>query len=257
VDAERDDQGVLTLRTKNVSALRAGGSRRPTLKVDGQELRVPIDQSLHRVEDRWITQAEYEKLDVSKGLRKRPGLQGPIDDAFLEPFLVVVPAGEAAHPAVGRWVDFEIQHLVNRWRALYRGELPVKADTEVTERDIADHHLVLFGDPAANTLVGKVIDGLPIDWTESKLTANGTAHDASNHVPLMIHPNPLNPERYVVLNSGPTHREAHDRTNSLQNPKLPDWAVVDVSVPPDAEKPGKIVDAGFFDERWRWKEAPE
>ena len=70
---------------------------------------------------------------------------------------------------------------------------------------------------------------------------------------MMIYPNPLNPKKYVVLNSGPTFREAHDRTNSLQNPKLGDWAIIDVTQPPDAESPGRIVAAGFFDERWQVK----
>jgi len=41
-------------------------------------------------------------------------------------------------------------------------------------------------------------------------------------------------------------------TNSLQTPKLPDWAIVDTTVPPDDKFPGKIVDAGFFDEQWRF-----
>ena len=59
--------------------------------------------------------------------------------------------------------------------------------------------------------------------------------------------------KYVVLNSGPTHREGHDRTNSLQNPKLPDWAIVDLRQVPDALLPGKIVATGFFDESWKLK----
>jgi hypothetical protein len=57
--------------------------------------------------------------------------------------------------------------------------------------------------------------------------------------------------KYVVLNSGVTFREAHDRTNSLQNPKLPDWAVIDLSQPPDAATPGRIAAADFFDEEWK------
>ena len=42
-------------------------------------------------------------------------------------------------------------------------------------------------------------------------------------------------------------------TNSMQNPKLPDWAVVQVGpdTPPTDESPGKVVAAGFFDEQWR------
>ena len=71
----------------------------------------------------------------------------------------------------------------------------------------------------------------------------------------MIYPNLLmkTPSRYVVLNSGMTFREGHDRTNSLQNPKLPDWAIIDITFPPDRLKPGRIVDSNFFDESWRLK----
>jgi hypothetical protein len=34
-------------------------------------------------------------------------------------------------------------------------------------------------------------------------------------------------------------------------PKLPDWAVIDISVPADARKPGGITKAGFFNEEWK------
>jgi hypothetical protein len=67
----------------------------------------------------------------------------------------------------------------------------------------------------------------------------------------MVYPSPWASNRYILINSGPTFREAHDRTNSLQNPKLPDWAVIDISIPPSDSAPGRIVDAGFFDESWR------
>ena len=53
-----------------------------------------------------------------------------------------------------------------------------------------------------------------------------------------------------VINSGLTFREGHDRTNSLQNPKLPDWAIVNLNQLPDNLSPGKIEAAGFFNESW-------
>jgi hypothetical protein len=33
-------------------------------------------------------------------------------------------------------------------------------------------------------------------------------------------------------------------------PKLPDWAVIDVSQPVTSQGPGRVVDADFFDEHW-------
>ena len=68
---------------------------------------------------------------------------------------------------------------------------------------------------------------------------------------ILIFPNPLNWKKYVVLNSGFTFREADYLSNARQTPKLPDWAIVDTTVPPDGRFPGKIVRAGFFDEDWR------
>ena len=76
---------------------------------------------------------------------------------------------------------------------------------------------------------------------------------ASTHVPVMIYPNPLAPKSCIILNSGLTFREAHDRTNSLQNPKLPDWAILDITQAPDAESAGKVVAADFFDAHWQVK----
>jgi hypothetical protein len=75
--------------------------------------------------------------------------------------------------------------------------------------------------------------------------------DADHHVPLLIYPNPLNPIRYVVLNSGFTFREYDYLNNARQVPKLPDWAVIDLNTPPSSRWPGKVVDAGFFGESWQ------
>ncbi|SVB47990.1 uncharacterized protein METZ01_LOCUS200844, partial [marine metagenome] len=72
----------------------------------------------------------------------------------------------------------------------------------------------------------------------------------------LIHPNPLSSSHCVVIHSGPTFRESHDRTNSLQNPKLPDWAIRDLNQPPNGESAGKVVAADFFDERRQLKQTP-
>lgn len=43
-------------------------------------------------------------------------------------------------------------------------------------------------------------------------------------------------------------------SNSLQTPKLPDWAILDMSVPLDERIGGKgVVDANFFGEHWEVK----
>jgi hypothetical protein len=70
----------------------------------------------------------------------------------------------------------------------------------------------------------------------------------------MIYPNPLNQKKYIVLNSGFTCREESFLNNSKQIPMLPDWAVIDLNIPPDAVHPGRVENAGFFGEHWQWKD---
>ena len=71
----------------------------------------------------------------------------------------------------------------------------------------------------------------------------------------MIYPNPLNPDKYVVLNSGFTFREYDYLNNARQTPKLPDWAIVDINSPMTSRVPGTILDAAFFGEHWELTKA--
>ena len=267
LDAEIADPGHVVVTTKNVTRFaldrpfgpKGTGGSVVEVKIDGKPVGVPSQEfqkapvTFIKTNSGW---AMAGSPDPAGALRKKPGLQGPIDDAFTEPFLVVLPTGKCASPDVQKWVDFEVRHFEDRWRGVFRGDLRVKKDTEVTADDIARYHLVLWGDAKANALVAKVLAGLPVKWTADTVSAGGKDHPAATHVPLVVYPNPLHPKRYVVLNSGPTFREESDKTNSLQNPKLPDWAVIDVTTPPDGKLPGKVADAGFFDEQWRFKDAP-
>jgi hypothetical protein len=185
-----------------------------------------------------------------RGLLKRHGLQGPIDDAFLDRFVIVKPTGTPLNEKVGAWAEAECDRAIDQWRKIFRGEAQVRRDTDVTDADIANSNLVLFGDPASNKLIARIAEKLPVRWTGEKLTVGQQTYPSGHDVPVLIYPNPLNPEKYVVLNSGFTFREGHHLTNAQQTPKLPDYAVIDVTVPPGPYAPGKVMDAGFFGEKW-------
>jgi acetyl esterase/lipase len=260
VEARRASPRRIELTTKNVrhllvSPAEAGLARFPA----GFEVVVHGKTAAARTAaDRLLIDAAAGAIVPAAALpkdAKRHGLQGPIDDVLMAPFLVVTPSGKSKQPLVQEWVEFELDHFARRWRALYRGELRTKKDSEVTAADIRRYNLILFGDFSSNALIRRVLPNLPLRWDATTIAIGGRSLDAAHHVPILIHPNPLERDRYVVLNSGPTHREAHDHTNSLQNPKLPDWALVDVRTPPSADAPGKVVDADFFDEQWKVKQS--
>jgi hypothetical protein len=156
----------------------------------------------------------------------------------------------AANEKVGRWCRAELDHAIDHWRKQFRGEAVVKDDADVTDADLASSNLVCFGDPSSNKVIARVAARLPIKWDAKSITLTDKTFSASRHAVAMIYPNPLNRERYVVLNSGFTFREYDYLNNARQVPKLPDYAVFDVDTPKTPRAPAGVVEAGFFDENW-------
>jgi hypothetical protein len=85
--------------TKNVTAVclhagelpRFAEAKRIPVVIDGERLDVPVEDGrarLHRGKDGWRAGAT-----PSTGLRKQPGLCGPIDHAFMAAFVMVKPTG--------------------------------------------------------------------------------------------------------------------------------------------------------------------
>jgi hypothetical protein len=262
VDGLWDPEGSIDLRTANVAALTlrfAPGdapfdiTRPVSIQIDGKVVKGPRPRSdrswacsLTRELGVWAVGSPSDETP-----RKKHGLQGPIDDAFLDGFVFVAPGGTGRSPAVDRWVRAEFDRAREHWRRQFRGEAPVKADTEVTEEDIASKNLVLWGDPASNAVLARIASKLPVAWSETEIVAGDRRLPAEHHGLILCCPNPLNPRRYVVLNSSFTYRDYDYLNNARQVPRLPDWAIIDVRTPPGTQYPGKVAAADFFDEQWR------
>ena len=260
VDAEVTGDHTVTVQTSNVTALTLDmgpGANlldvesKPVVAIDGQKVSAPgpmTDRSwtvqLRKNGSQWEAGAPDEKE-----LRKRHGLQGPIDDAFMDSFIMVRPTGTPLAPSTAAWCSAEREHAIREWRRQLRGEARVKDDSAVTDADIAASNLVLWGDPGSNRILAKIAGKLPIKWTAEGIVADSQRYPANSAL-VMIYPNPLNPKKYVVLNSGHTFREVDNLNNARQVARLPDFAIIDTSVPPDGYAPGKVVEAGFFGEKW-------
>jgi hypothetical protein len=249
------DDGTATVTTKNVTALRITLPRLRTVTLDGQALTVPSSSPSplpsHFSRDNAGQWSLRTSADTT--LRKKPGLTGPIDDAFMEPFVFVRPTGQPLNARLGAWTTGELAHATKMWRDIFRSDAPLKDDTALTDADLAAKNLILWGDPASNRVLARLLatGKLPLTWDGKSLTVRGQTYDAAHHSPILIFPNPLNPTRYVVLNSGIDFREHAYGSNSLQLPKLPDYAIIDLREPAGPRWPGKIATAGFFDEAWK------
>jgi hypothetical protein len=267
---ERNLNRDAVVHTKNVTAFTLSippghcpfenrAKRLVNVVIDGQDVagaEVESDKSwtshFRKVNGQWGL-FRYPTVN-DKELAKRHGLQGPIDDAFMSSFVMVKPTGKSANEKIAKWIDSEMAHAVDHWRKQFRGELKPIDDTQVDEKHIANMNLVLWGDPQSNKVLAKIADKLPISWQANVVLLHKQEYDARSHVPVLIYPNPLNPNKYVVLNSGFTFREYDYLNNARQIPRLPDWAVLDINQPRTSQRPAGIAAAGFFGEKW---ELPE
>lgn len=234
-----------------------------TLEIDGQLIARPATTRtgphgwvFTRRGDRWLCSGERSDWQSTA---KRPGLQGPIDDAFMSAFLCVRGTGKPWHPGIGVWADASLRRFAYEWERFMGGQLPVKDDTEVTAEDLRTKHLILFGDPASNSWIAKALPQLPVRWSREEVRFGTKVYPATDHVPVLISPNPLPGAagRYIVINSGHTFHEAEFLSpNFVLFPRLGDWAVIQTLPTAAAWRPATpfpeaTVEAGLFNEQWQ------
>lgn len=246
VDAVRNaDHTQVHVTTKNISRLTlADAAKVRQLQVDGQSLEfagAPM-LKLWKNGGKWVV---ANTLREDARLRKQHGLQGPIDDAFFDSFLCVTGSSTPWNPLAEERAAAELKWFDAQFNKVFRGEVRRKADTAVTEADIAASNLVLFGDPGSNALLAKVIGQLPIKWTKDTITVAGKEFPAGTHVPVLIYPNPLNPKRYVVLNIGQS-QELRGRASA----QLGDVAVLKLEKNEAGEFTNAAAFAAVFNEAW-------
>ncbi|MBI3823345.1 MAG: hypothetical protein HY289_11800 [Planctomycetes bacterium] len=204
-------------------------------------------QFVDLVRDKGIWKAEKNRVIAEGHIEKNSTLSGPIDDAFTSGFVCVLGSGDTFHPAMQKYVDAKLAGFKHDWAKHWRGELPTIGDYAVTPNEIMDKNLILFGDPQSNLTLAQIMPKLPLKWTKDEIEFAGKKYKASEHVPVMIFPNPLNPGKYVVLNTGHTWPSAdYAKTNALLYPRLGDYAILRMA-------DNEVATAGLFDEFWKVK----
>jgi hypothetical protein len=169
-----------------------------------------------------------------------------VDDAFMDAFLCVRPTGAAWNPIAQSWATKALDVFRMDFAKWLRGDVRIADDRAVAPSDIANYNLILFGDPGSNSVIAGVIGKLPIRWSRTEIVVGSQRFGAAGHIPVLIYPNPLNPKRYVVINSGHTFGDPDFRgTNAWLYPRLGDYSVLTST--------GEVVLSGFFDEGWRLK----
>lgn len=257
------ETGQLHVTTRNVGVLALARDVADTVSIDGSEP-LPLlsaaggllpDVYFQNTQDGWrgMDYRESHQYLTEPGLSKRHHLQGPIDDAFMRSFICVRGTGKPWSQEQADWAQWTLERFAAEYDKYLRAELPIINDTQVTEELLETHHLILFGDPGSNALIARVVDRLPIGWTKTEIQVRGESQSASEYGVPLIYPNPLNPHRYIVINSGHTFHAAEFKGSNAQlYPRLGDVAVVKFDRQPDGGYREAVISSEIFDVRWAW-----
>ena len=249
IDAQRSNSGkTYEIATHNIARLVLNETQKAAeITIDGRLVKVKGAPTitLEKAPSGWKLANERWA-----GLHKRHGLQGPIDDAFLDPFLLVRPTGTPWNVAVNEQALRTLQSFDHAWARRYFSHPRIKNDTEVTDADFATYNVVLFGDPGSNKWIARVLARLPLRWTKDVITVGTHTFPAAQHIPALVYPDPLSASHYVVLNTGLTFPEGQYNSD-YSLPMLGDLAVLKVTQGPPIPAPGEIAYATLFDEEWQ------
>jgi dienelactone hydrolase len=254
-------QETVRVTTKNVSLLSLARDVAERVTIDGGEP-LPLlsaaggllpDVYYEQTSDGWrvLDYRASREYANNPAASKRHNLQGPIDDAFMRPFVCVRGTGTPWSAAHDDWSQWTLDRFAREYDKWLRAELPVLNDTQVSDELIESHNLILFGDPGSNALLARVVDKLPILWTKSAIEVNGKSYPPDGHGVPLVFPNPLNPHRYVVLNSGHTFHEAEFQASNAQlYPRLGDIAVIAFRRDDRQGFAESVLWSDVFDSRW-------
>jgi poly(3-hydroxybutyrate) depolymerase len=204
--------------------------------------------------ERWKTGSPSPAL-----FEKKPGLSGPITDSYYGAVLHVYGTQDAAATAALKRTAERSASGSPVW--LWRVKQRVLPDSELTDALQKSHHVVLYGTPGSNAVLERMRGKLPVQVDAEGVLLGSERFTGRGVGVKLIYPNPLAPERYVIVQAAPT-TSGVDGGRNLPD-FLPDYVVYDAST--TATRPRLAFSAkqkplamGYFDDGWQLpKPAPK
>ncbi len=194
IDASVDGQ-TIHVKTSNVDAYSLDLVQAPLdsnklveIVEDGQSLGFATEQVFTKRSIRYIGEAYI----------KNAQLHGPVRDAFTDPYVVVygTEGGDALFAKICK----------DTAEKLARGA-PCLTDMDMPKKMTSDHNLILVGSVESNCWLARISEKLPVQIRHGRIyTTNGKFFDGDDLGYIVIYPNPINPDKYVVVYSATSDR---------------------------------------------------
>ena len=199
VDAEIVDTNTIRLDSQNVLSvtLSPGSSQIDPAK----PVKVIWNGENHKV----TSQSGQLKLlahSYSKGkLEKNAKTNGPLSDIYNTPFAIVIGTA-SKDQAMKEMCQRKADAVIRQWKDWQRQPPRAFKDTELSDADAALYSLILIGGAEANLVSRKLAGQLPFEISPEKIKIGDRTFEATDARLQAIYPNPLNPQRYVLLVAG-------------------------------------------------------
>jgi hypothetical protein len=184
------------------------------------------------------------------GLQKKPGLSGPLTDAYYGRMVHVYGTQRPERVAELKKLAEKGAHGWPLW--LWTVDQEVIKDSEVTPELAKSAHLVLYGTPGDNAVLDRLRDKLPIRVEADAVVVGDKRYTSKGVGTRFIYPNPEAPNKYLIVMAAPTIdglRRGHNLPDFL-----PDYVVYDANsaamrarLAPAKPPPAR----GFFGATWR------
>jgi len=252
VDAEFIEPGRLIVRTENIKTLSLGPVQNRTsvkLNMGGQEFG-DMDLSAKRMFRR-NNEGDWKTGDFDLSKEKCHDCSGPLADLFFHnTILVTGTTGEDAETTFNREVAGHQAGLYrHRNGGVHRGgimgqndvELPVIYDKDLSEDQLKQNNLILYGTFESNSVMKRFAGKLPVEFHGKVIRIGGKTYAGDQTTVFAILPHPENPNRYVAIHGGVTV-DAITYGSHIDMGLLPDYIIY---------SGGKTLDWGFWGNHWK------
>ena len=252
VDCEIADGSRIRARTENVRTLSLSDPEDTTIsavEIDGNAFTdVGLDcGALFRRGRR----GEWERGPFDLSGEKRHGASGPIGDMFHDGVLLVPGTSATGHhthvtqDCAQRATGFYRERNGGVHRGGIMGSndvwLRVINDSDLTESDLHQYNLLLYGTPSSNSVLNRFSGKLPICFEGDTIRLCDRTYTAEGCAAFAIFPHPSNPDRYMAVHGGASP-DAICWGSHLDMHLLPDYMVYAREA---------VVDWGFWNNQWQ------
>ena len=255
LDATVEEGNRIVLKTDNIATLQLipgkliDDAKPVALTLNGKQMTVTMNRA-----EPFIVACEPKAAGA--GNPKTPEICGPVRDAYCSRFLIV--PGTSGTDEEKKIEMSRAQNAAREWVGFTQGIAHLKTDAQVTDDDIRDCNLILYGSPFTNSIVAKIAPDLPIKIERDDYVVADRRVPRAGKGLMMICPNPLNPNRYVVICDGRPWGRTLDINHKLD--LVPDFIIYTQGVDTTGAAYeyllgvcgiNQYVCAGYFDKYWR------